>query len=89
MMVLVEGMGKVGFFRWLCLWLAKAVRYRIVPIFITFMVLSAVLSMFIDSITVVLFLTAITIELSGLLKFNPVYMILPEIFCANLGGAQR
>lgn len=87
MMVLVEGMGKVGFFRWLCLWLAKAVRYRIVPIFITFMVLSAVLSMFIDSITVVLFLTAITIELSGLLKFNPVYMILPEIFCANLGGA--
>ena len=43
--------------------------------------------MFIDSITVVLFLTAITIELSGLLKFNPVYMILPEIFCANLGGA--
>lgn len=87
MMVLVEGMGKVGFFRWLCLRLAKLVKYKIIPIFITFMFLSAFLSMFIDSITVVLFLTAITIELSGLLKFNPVYMILPEIFCANLGGA--
>jgi Na+/H+ antiporter NhaD/arsenite permease-like protein len=51
------------------------------------MVLSAVLSMFIDSITVILFLAAITIELSQMLKFNPVYMILPEIFCANLGGS--
>ena len=87
MMVLVEGMGNVGFFRWLCLRLAKLVKYKVVPIFITFMLLSAFLAMFIDSITVVLFLTAITIELSGLLKFNPVYMILPEIFCANLGGA--
>lgn len=87
MMVLVEGMGEVGFFRWLCLKLAKLVKYKVIPIFITFMFLSAFLAMFIDSITVVLFLTAITVELSGLLKFNPVYMILPEIFCANLGGA--
>lgn len=49
--------------------------------------LAAVLSMFIDSITVILFLAAVTIELSGLLKFNPVPMILSEIFCANLGGS--
>ena len=43
--------------------------------------------MFIDSITVILFLAAVTIELSQLLKFNPVSMILAEIFCANLGGS--
>ena len=51
------------------------------------MLLSAILAMFIDSITVILFLAAVTIELSQLLKFNPVSMILAEIFCANLGGA--
>lgn len=87
MMIMVEGMAKSGFFRWLCMKIAKMVKYQIIPIFITFMVLSFVLAMFIDSITVILFLAAVTVELSQLLKFNPVPMILSEIFCANLGGS--
>ena len=87
MMVMVEGMAHVGFFRWLCMRIAKMVKYKIVPIFFTFMVLSFILAMFIDSITVILFLAAVTIELATLLKFNPVPMILAEIFCANLGGS--
>ena len=87
MMIMVEGMARVGFFRWLCMCLAKAVHYKVVPIFLSFMVMSAVLAMFIDSITVILFLATVTIELSQLLKFNPLPMILSEIFCANLGGS--
>lgn len=87
MMVMVEGMAKAGFFRWLCMRIAKLVKYKVVSVFITFMLLSTILAMFIDSITVILFLAAVTIELSQLLKFNPVPMILSEIFCANLGGA--
>lgn len=87
MMVMVEGMARVGFFRWLCMRIAKLVKYKIIPIFVTFMLLSTVLAMFIDSITVILFLAAVTIELSQLLKFNPIPMILSEIFCANLGGS--
>lgn len=87
MMVMVEGMARVGFFRWLCMKLAKLVKYKTVPLFLTFMVMSAILAMFIDSITVILFLAAVTVELASLLKFNPVPMILAEIFCANLGGS--
>lgn len=87
MMVMVEGMAKVGFFRWLCMQIAKLVHYKVISIFVTFMILSSILAMFIDSITVILFLAAVTIELSQLLKFNPVPMILAEIFCANLGGS--
>ena len=86
MMVMVEGMKRAGFFTWLCMLIAKLVRYRIVPILITFMILSAFLSMFIACITVILFLAAVTVELSQLLKFNPVPMILAEVFCSNLGG---
>ena len=85
MMIMVEGMAKVGFFRWLCMEIAKMVKYQVIPIFMTFMLLSFVLAMFIDSITVILFLAAVTIELSQLLEFDPVPMILSEIFCANLG----
>lgn len=87
MMIMVEGMARVGFFRWLCMTLAKLVKYKVLPIFLVFMVMSACLAMFIDSITVILFLAAVTIELAHLLKFNPVPMILAEIFCANLGGS--
>lgn len=87
MMIMVEGMAKVGFFRWLCMEIAKMVKYQVIPIFMTFMLLSFVLAMFIDSITVILFLAAVTIELSQLLEFDPVPMILSEIFCANLGGS--
>ena len=87
MMVMVEGMARVGFFRWLCMRIAKMVKYQIVPIFLTFMILSGILAMFIDSITVILFLAAVTIELAQMLKFNPIPMILSEVFCANLGGS--
>ncbi len=87
MMVMVEGMARAGFFQWLCMGIAKIVRYRTIPIFIAFMLMSAVLAMFIDSITVILFLAAVTVELSQLLRFNPVPVILSEIFCANLGGS--
>ena len=87
MMIMVEGMGKAGFFRWLCLEIAKLVKYRTIPVFITFMLMSFVLAMFIDSITVILFLAAVTLELAQTLKCNPVPIILSEIFCANLGGS--
>ncbi len=87
MMIMVEGMARAGFFRWLCMLLAKLVSYKPIRLFITFMILSAVLAMFIDSITVILFLAAVTVELAKLLKFDPVPMILSEIFCANLGGS--
>ena len=87
MMIMVEGLGKAGFFRWLCLSLARLVHYRTVPLLICFMTLSALLSMFIDSITVVLFLATVTLELARTMKFDPVPMILSEVFCANLGGS--
>ncbi len=87
MMLMVESMAHVGFFRWLCMTIAKMVKFKIVPVFFAFMLISGVLSMFIDSITVILFLSAVTIELANVLKFDPIPVILAEIFCANLGGS--
>jgi Na+/H+ antiporter NhaD/arsenite permease-like protein len=87
MMIMVEGMGAAGFFRWICLVVARLVKYRVIPILITFMLLSGFLSMFIDSITVMLFLATVTIELARLLKFDPVPVIIAEIFASNTGGS--
>ena len=87
MMVMVEGLALSGFFRWLCLYVSKVMGYNVIRIFIAFMLLSGFLAMFIDSITVLLFLTAIIIELARLLKFNPVPMIIAVVFAANTGGS--
>jgi Na+/H+ antiporter NhaD/arsenite permease-like protein len=43
--------------------------------------------MFIGSITVMLFLSMVTIELGRLLKFNPVPIIIAEVFASNTGGS--
>ena len=87
MMIMVEFMAEAGFFRWLCLTIAKALKYKVIPLFIAFMVMSSLLAMFIDSITVIMFLAAVTVELARLLRFDPIPMIISEIFCANLGGS--
>jgi Na+/H+ antiporter NhaD/arsenite permease-like protein len=87
MMAMVESMGEAGFFNWLCLSVARLVKYRVVPIFISFVLISGLLAMFIDSLTVLLFMTAIVIELARLLKLDPVPLIIAMIFAANTGGA--
>jgi Na+/H+ antiporter NhaD/arsenite permease-like protein len=87
MMVMVEGLGKVGFFRWLCLLVARLVKYKAVSILVAFILLSGFLAMFIDSITVLLFLATVTIELARMLKFDPVPVIIAEIFASNVGGS--
>ena len=38
MMVMVEGMARVGFFRWLCMRIAKLVHYKTMAIFMTFII---------------------------------------------------
>jgi Na+/H+ antiporter NhaD/arsenite permease-like protein len=87
MMIMVESMAEVGFFNWICLHVAKIAHYRVMPLLMGFMLLSGFLSMFIDSITVLLFMTAIIIELSRLLEFDPVPIIITTIFAANVGGS--
>jgi Na+/H+ antiporter NhaD/arsenite permease-like protein len=87
MMIMVEGLGKVGFFRWLCLYVARIVKYKAVSILVAFTLLAGFLAMFIDSITVLLFFATVTIELARLMKFDPVPVIIAEIFASNVGGS--
>ncbi len=87
MMIMVEEMSEAGFFDWISLWLARRVRYRPLPLLLCFMVLSALLAMFVDSITVILFMVVATVRLAHFLRFDPVPLVLAEIFAANLGGA--
>ncbi|TBR19082.1 citrate transporter, partial [bacterium] len=87
MFLLVEILVESGFFRWVALVLAKKLNYQPIKILIFFPLLSFGLSAFINSITVMVFLTVVTFELSKLLKFDPVPVVVSEVVLANIGGA--
>jgi len=56
-------------------------------LFILFPFIAAFLSAFVDSITVMLFMATLTIEVGHIIGMNPLPLILAEICAANIGGA--
>lgn len=87
MFVLVSILHEAGFFAWLALTAVKKVNYHPSYLFAVLLVLAAVLAMFMDSITVMLFLAALTLQLCLLLKIDPITLIIAEVCAANTGGS--
>lgn len=87
MFVLVSILNEAGFFSWLAMTAIRKVNYQPAPLFIVLILLACNLSMFMDSITVMLFLSALTLQLTKLLKIDPIPVIIAEVCAANVGGA--
>ncbi len=87
MFILVGILAEIGFFNWLAIEVAHRLRYRPAAIFIGFPLLAALMAAFMDSITVMLFLSALTVRISKLISIDPVPLIISEVCCANTGGA--
>lgn len=87
MFILVSILHEAGFFAWLALTAVRKVNYHPSYLFAVLLVLAAVLAMFMDSITVMLFLAALTLQLCLLLKIDPVTLIIAEVCAANTGGS--
>jgi Na+/H+ antiporter NhaD/arsenite permease-like protein len=87
MMIVIETMSESGFFRWLGLHSARWVKLDPLKLFIFFPFIAAFLSAFVDSITVMLFMATLTLEVSAIIGINPLPLIFAEICAANIGGA--
>ena len=87
MFVLVSILSEAGFFSWLAMSAIRAVNYHPAWLFIALVGLAAGMAMFIDSITVMMFLTVLTVQLCRLIKIDPVPMVIAEVCAANTGGA--
>ncbi len=87
MMTVIETMNESGFFRWLGLHSARWVKLDPMKLFILFPFIAAFLSAFVDSITVLLFMSTLTIEVAGIIGITPLPLIFAEICAANIGGA--
>ena len=87
MFALVAVLIEAGFFKWLALTAVRKVNYHPTYLFVALILLAALLAMWMDSITVMLFLSALTLQLCGLLKIDPVTLIIAEVCAANTGGS--
>jgi Na+/H+ antiporter NhaD/arsenite permease-like protein len=87
MMIVIETMSESGFFLWLGLHNAKWVKLDPLKLFILFPFIAGFLSAFVDSITVMLFMATLTIEVGHIIGINPLPLIFAEICAANTGGA--
>jgi Na+/H+ antiporter NhaD/arsenite permease-like protein len=87
MFVLVSILVQAGFFTWLAMTSLRKVNYHPASLFVILIILATVLAMFMDSITVMLFLSALTLQLCLLLKLDPIPLIVAEVCAANTGGA--
>lgn len=87
MFFLVSILQEAGFFSWLAMKSLKRFNYHPVSLSVILILFAAVMAMFMDSITVMLFLSALTLQLCRLLKLDPVPLIIAEVCAANTGGA--
>src|SRR5512145_1189995 len=87
MFLLVSILQEAGFFSWLAMTAVRKVNYRPAALFVVLILLAAFLAMWMDSITVMLFLAALTVQLCRLLRLDPVPLVIAEVCAANTGGA--
>ncbi|HMB24423.1 MAG: SLC13 family permease, partial [Chloroflexota bacterium] len=79
MFTLVAILVQAGFFTWLAMTSLRKVNYHPASLFVILILLAAFMAMFMDSITVMLFLAALTLQLCQLLKLDPVPLVIAEV----------
>ena len=86
MMILVNILKETGGIRWLAIYTAKKVNGSGVLLLIYFSLLTAFISAFLDNVTTVLLLGAVTCAIAKDLKINPVPYLVSETIASNIGG---
>ncbi len=86
MMILVNILKETGGIRWLAIWTAKKVNGSGVLLMIYFAFLTAFVSAFLDNVTTVLLIGAVTIAIAKDLKINPVPYLITQVIASNVGG---
>jgi len=87
MMIIVGVLKETGFFEFIAIKTAKVARGNPWRIMLTFSVVTALLSAFLDNVTTVLLITPVTISITGTLGLNPIPYLMAEVLASNIGGA--
>ncbi|MQA79244.1 MAG: hypothetical protein GEV10_12335 [Streptosporangiales bacterium] len=86
MMMVVSVTKQTGLFEYLAIWAAKRSGGRPFRLMVMLVVVTALISAFLDSVTVMLLVAPVTFAVCGRLALPPVPFVLAEVFAANIGG---
>jgi len=86
MMIIVGVLKRTGVFQWMAYKSFQWARGNIFVLSALLMVVTAIVSAFLDNVTTMLLIIPVTIEIALALKINPVALLMPEVFASNVGG---
>lgn len=86
MMIFVTVVKNSGIFEYIAIKSAKLAKGRPWAIMAMFMVITAVLSAFLDNVTTVLLIGPMTLAITSMLRVNPVPFFMTQILASNIGG---
>ncbi len=86
MMLFVAVVKNSGIFEYIAIKAAKLAKGNPWKIMMFFMILTALLSAFLDNVTTVLLIGPMTIAITRMLKIDPVPFLLTQILASNIGG---
>ncbi|MDD2891031.1 MAG: SLC13 family permease, partial [bacterium] len=86
MMIIVGIMKITGVFQWLAYKSYQLAKGNIWILVVLFIIITAILSAFLDNVTTMLLIAPVTIEIAMILGINPFSFLLPEILASNIGG---
>lgn len=86
MMIIVGILQQTGVFEFLAIWAAKRARGRPFVILVMLVVITAVLSAFLDNVTTVLLIAPVTLLICDRLGASPIPFLIAEILASNIGG---
>jgi Na+/H+ antiporter NhaD/arsenite permease-like protein len=87
MMIIANTLGKTGALQWLAIRSAKLARGSPILITITLAVITAVFSAFLDNVTTVVLMAPLALFVAGILRVNPIPLLVTQIVASNIGGA--
>lgn len=86
MMLFVAVVKNSGIFEYIAIKSAKIAKGKPVNIMIIFILITSILSAFLDNVTTVLLIGPMTIAITRILKINPVPFLITQIMASNIGG---
>jgi Na+/H+ antiporter NhaD/arsenite permease-like protein len=86
MMIIVGVLKRTGLFQWMAYKSFQLARGNIYGLAVLLMLVTALISAFLDNVTTMLLIIPVTIEIALALKIDPLSLLLPEVFASNVGG---
>jgi Na+/H+ antiporter NhaD/arsenite permease-like protein len=86
LMIVVSIIGNTGLFQWLAMAFYRIAKGNAWIMAILLMSATAILSAFLNNVTIMLLMAPITIEIALMLGINPGALIIPAAMASNIGG---